>query len=206
MDSVQKAQFLLLFYWDHYAYILRGFPVIASDTQIVWKESASNTSENSLSDVIVLIYNKFCALLHIAFLNASCFETNVLERWGTNMSDVRCMRKLKASTLVHFLMLSYSHVICPAWERRSLFSIPAAAEFLCRVLLPRRWMPCLPLFSDGPRVVQGRRGGPAIHWRRKILVGILQRAGWSFSADCDTRHPGAGPRRGPSGFQGFRYS
>jgi hypothetical protein len=77
MDTVQKVQFLLLYYWVHYAYILRGFPVIASDSRIVVKEKCeSNTSKNSLSDVIFLIYNKFCTLLHTAF----CFDTDVLER------------------------------------------------------------------------------------------------------------------------------
>jgi hypothetical protein len=81
MDSVQKSQFLSLFYWVHYAYILRGFPVIASDTQIVVKGKCErNTSENFLSEVIFLIYNKFYALLPTAFVTASCFETEMLER------------------------------------------------------------------------------------------------------------------------------
>jgi hypothetical protein len=81
MDSVHKAQFLLLFYWVHYAYVLREFPVIASDTQIAVKgKCASNTSENSSSDFIFLIYNTFCELLQTAFVNASCSETDVLER------------------------------------------------------------------------------------------------------------------------------
>jgi hypothetical protein len=81
MESDQKAKFLLLFYWVHYAYILRGFPFIATDTQTEVKGiCASNTSDNSLSDVIFLIYKKFCALLHTAFVNALCFETDVLER------------------------------------------------------------------------------------------------------------------------------
>jgi hypothetical protein len=75
IDNVEKAQFLLLFYWVHYAYMLRGFPVFASDNQIVVKgKCVSNTSENSLSDVIFLIYNELCALLHTAFV-----ETDVLE-------------------------------------------------------------------------------------------------------------------------------
>jgi hypothetical protein len=73
MDSDHKVQFLLLFYWAHYAYVLRGHPVIAADTQIAVKgKCASNTSENPSSDFIFLIYNKFCALLQTAFVNASC--------------------------------------------------------------------------------------------------------------------------------------
>jgi hypothetical protein len=37
------------------------------------EECASNTSENSLSDFI-FIYDKVCALLQTAFVNASCLE------------------------------------------------------------------------------------------------------------------------------------
>jgi hypothetical protein len=101
-----KIQFLLWFYWVHYTYILKVFPLITSDTQDVVKGNcASNTSENSLSAVIFLIYNKFSLLLHIAFVNASCFETNVLERRGNNMSGVCCSGRFKASTLILFLIL-----------------------------------------------------------------------------------------------------
>ena len=76
MDSLHKSQFLLSFYWIHYAYVLGGGdPVIASDTQIAAKGNcASNTCENPLSDFIFLIYKKFCSLLQAAFLNASCLE------------------------------------------------------------------------------------------------------------------------------------
>ena len=34
VDSLHKAHFLLLLSWVHYAYVLGGYPVIASDTQI----------------------------------------------------------------------------------------------------------------------------------------------------------------------------
>ena len=79
MDSFHKAQFLLLFYWVHYPYIISGFPVIASGTQtLVNGKCVSNTFDNSLSDFIFLINNKFCALLQTAFLNALCFETDML--------------------------------------------------------------------------------------------------------------------------------
>jgi hypothetical protein len=65
----KKLQFTLLFHLVHYAYILKVSPLIASGTQIVMKgKCASNTSDNSLSGVIFLIYNKFCTLLHIADL------------------------------------------------------------------------------------------------------------------------------------------
>ena len=75
MDSLHKSQFLLSFYWIHYAYVLGGYPVIATDTQIAAKGKwESNTSENYLSDFIFLIYNKFCSLFQTAFLNALCLE------------------------------------------------------------------------------------------------------------------------------------
>jgi hypothetical protein len=67
MDSVQKAQILLLFYCVHYPYILSGFP----GTKIAVKgKCVSNTLDNSLSDFISIIYKKLGALLQTAFSNA----------------------------------------------------------------------------------------------------------------------------------------
>jgi hypothetical protein len=84
MDSVQKAKFLLLFYWVPYAYILRGLPVIATDTQTAVKGiCASNTSTIPYLTLFSLFITNFvhCCILHLLMhcvLKPTCWRDKEL--------------------------------------------------------------------------------------------------------------------------------